>query len=78
MRAAAWGAAAGLVVAAVILGLAAAWLLRSGGADERVLIAVWLWALPVAGACAAAGYAAGFGLRLLGSSLGAAARTKRR
>lgn len=64
-RAESIGAIAGLVLAALLLLGASIALLAPEGTSAKVLIAVWLWALPVTGLCAAVGMLAG---RLLGKS----------
>jgi hypothetical protein len=56
---AAWGAIVGVAVAFAILAVLSVMLLNSGGANYKVLVAVWLWLLPVTGIFAGAGYAAG-------------------
>jgi glycosyltransferase involved in cell wall biosynthesis len=54
-----WGALAGAAVAIAVLATLAVMLLNSGGANYKVLVAVWLWLLPVTGSFAGLGYAAG-------------------
>jgi hypothetical protein len=53
------GVVAGMLVAFVILAALAFMLLKSDGANYKVLVAVWLWLLPVTGVFAGIGYAAG-------------------
>lgn len=55
----AWGAIGGVAVAFAVLAVLSAMLLNSGGANYKVLVAVWLWLLPVTGLFAGAGYAGG-------------------
>ena len=59
MRMSSWGATAGIVVATIVLAAASVMLLNSDGANYKVLVAVWLWALPFAGFFSGIGYAAG-------------------
>ncbi len=59
MSVSSWGATAGLVLAIVVLAATSVMLLHSDGANYKVLIAVWLWALPVAGFFSGIGYAIG-------------------
>ena len=54
-----WGAAAGTLLALASLVVVSLVLLNSGGANYRVLVAVWLWLLPVTGLFAGLGYAVG-------------------
>jgi hypothetical protein len=55
----AWGALTGAAVAIAVLAVLGAMLWNSGGANYMVLVAVWLWLLPVTGVLAGLGYAAG-------------------
>jgi glycosyltransferase involved in cell wall biosynthesis len=59
------GTAAGGLVAVGILAFASVSLLTTEGSTYKVLVAVWLWALPVLGALACAGYLVGRGLDTL-------------
>ena len=54
-----FGAIAGAVVALIVLAVVSVWLLNSPGANYKVLVAVWLWCLPVLGLFAGVGYGAG-------------------
>lgn len=54
-----WGAAAGTLLALASLAVVSLMLLNSGGANYKVLVAVWLWLLPVTGLFAGLGYAVG-------------------
>lgn len=54
-----WGALIGVVVAFAILALLSYLLLNTGGANYKVLVAVWLWLLPVTGFFAGIGYTLG-------------------
>lgn len=54
-----WGAIAGTAGALAVLAWLSFMLLNSGGANYKVLVAVWLWLLPATGAGAGIGYAAG-------------------
>ncbi len=56
------GIAAGTLAAVLVLAVASILLLNTGGANWKVLVAVWLWLLPVTGLCCCAGYAAGKGV----------------
>jgi hypothetical protein len=49
------GLVAGLLVAAVLLVTISVALLAPEATSAKVLIAVWLWSLPVIGVCTAAG-----------------------
>lgn len=53
------GAIGGTVAALAVLAAVSLMLLNSGGANYKVLVAVWLWLLPVAGSSAVLGYAVG-------------------
>jgi hypothetical protein len=53
------GLGMGLLVALILLAAAAAWLLSKPETSAKVLVAVWLWALPVIGFCTALGWLAG-------------------
>ena len=53
------GVIAGALVALAVLGALSVMLMNSDGANYKVLVAVWLWLLPVTGVLAAAGYACG-------------------
>ena len=53
------GAVTGMLIAFVVLAALAFMLLASDGANYKVLVAVWLWLLPVTGVFAGFGYAAG-------------------
>lgn len=66
----AWGAIAGAAAAVVVLAVLSVMLLKSGGANYKVLVAVWLWLLPVIGLFAGTGYTAG----KLGALIAAARR----
>jgi glycosyltransferase involved in cell wall biosynthesis len=59
------GTTAGSLVAVGILAFASVRLLTTEGSTYKVLVAVWLWALPVLGAFAVVGYLAGRGLDAL-------------
>jgi len=50
------GMMGGLIVAGVFLLAVSIALLSTEGTSAKVLIAVWLWAVPVIGICTAAGY----------------------
>ncbi len=66
-RVEAMGLIGGLIVALVVLIGLSVWLLSPEATSAKVLVAVWLWALPVAGAFAALGWlAARVVLRLTG------------
>ena len=65
-RPALYGALVGGVVALAILMASAIVLLNSGGANYKVLVAVWLWLMPVTGAFAGLGYVVG---RIIEASL---------
>jgi hypothetical protein len=58
-RAPSLGFLIGTIVALSLLTLAAISLLNTGGANWKVLVAVWLWILPAVGLIGGAGYAAG-------------------
>jgi hypothetical protein len=70
LRAASLGFVIGTIIAAFVLTLAAIWLLNTGGANWKVLVAVWLWILPAVGLFGGAGYATGklFERRLIPSA----------
>lgn len=53
------GAVAGVAIAGIVLAALSVMLLNSDGANYKVLVAVWLWLLPVTGVFAGLGYAAG-------------------
>jgi glycosyltransferase involved in cell wall biosynthesis len=55
----AWGALVGAAVAIAVLTTLGVMLMNSGGANFKVLVAVWLWLLPVTGLLAGLGYTAG-------------------
>ena len=59
MHMSSWGATVGMMVAIALLAVTSAMLLNSEGANYKILVAVWLWALPVAGLFSGVGYAAG-------------------
>ncbi len=59
LRPSTWGAIAGIVVALAVLAVLSLMLLNSGGANYKVLVAVWLWLLPVTGFFARLGFAVG-------------------
>jgi glycosyltransferase involved in cell wall biosynthesis len=59
------GMVLGALVAVGILVVASVSLLRIEGSNYKVLVAVWLWALPVLGVFTLAGYLAGRGLDTL-------------
>ena len=64
----AWGAATGAVVALAVLLAASVMLLDTEGANYKILVAVWLWLLPVLGLCSGVGYGAGkIAVALLGA-----------
>lgn len=65
MQPSAWGAIAGIVAALAVLAALSVMLLNSGGANYKVLVAVWLWLLPVTGVCAGIGYAVGKTVELM-------------
>jgi cytochrome bd-type quinol oxidase subunit 1 len=62
------GTAAGLLVAVIVLIGLSVWLLSPEATSAKVLVAVWLWALPLAGVCAGLGWLIG---RLAGRVIGA-------
>ena len=64
-RAESAGVALGLLAAVVFLVAAAVWLLGAEDTSVKVLVAVWLWALPVLGIGAGLGWLAGRGFTLL-------------
>jgi hypothetical protein len=68
MRPSSWGAVVGIVVALAILAVASYMLLDSAGANYKVLVAVWLWLLPVTGVFAGIGYAAGKMTEVIGGA----------
>jgi len=76
------GALAGTAVALVVLAAISVMLLNTDGANYKVLVAVWLWLLPVTGAFAGLGYGAGriiearFGARRSGEDGGMHADTR--
>ncbi len=53
------GPVLGTMVSFVILAALSYMLLNSDGANYKVLVAVWLWLLPMIGTFAGTGYAAG-------------------
>ena len=55
----------GIALAVASLVAASFWLLSIDGHGVRVLVAVWLWALPVLGAGALFGWLTGRALRLV-------------
>lgn len=55
----------GVAVAAITLIASSVWLLSAEDTSAKVLVAVWLWALPVLGVGALAGWLAGRALRLV-------------
>ena len=57
----------GVAVAAIALMASCAWLLSAEATSAKVLVAVWLWALPVLGLGALIGWLAGKTLRLVTS-----------
>ena len=59
LRARSLGFLLGSAVAVLALTAAAIWLLNTGGANWKVLVAVWLWMLPAVGLFGGVGYAAG-------------------
>jgi glycosyltransferase involved in cell wall biosynthesis len=63
--AASGGAVAGTLLAVVVLVFASVSLLSIDGTNYKVLVAVWLWALPVIGVFALGGYGVGRALDLL-------------
>ena len=65
MRAESAGLALGLAAAVALLVAASVWLLSTPDTSARVLVAVWLWALPVLGLGAGLGWMAGRGVALL-------------
>jgi hypothetical protein len=54
-----WGTIIGAGVATAVLVTLSVMLLNSGGANYKVLVAVWLWTLPALGLFAGLGYTAG-------------------
>ena len=54
------GAIVGGVLGILLLGVASVWLLGIEGSGPKVLIAVWLWLLPILGATSALGWAIGW------------------
>jgi hypothetical protein len=65
------GTALGLLVAVALLIFASIWLLGIEGNTYKVLVAVWLWALPVLGVGAIVGYSAGRAFQSLRGKTGA-------
>ncbi|MBF6601283.1 MAG: hypothetical protein IVW36_12320 [Dehalococcoidia bacterium] len=65
MRPSGWGTLLGTAVALALLIVAAATLRSAEGSTYKVLVAVWLWALPVIGAFATMGYLLGKGAESL-------------
>ncbi len=61
MRPSIWGMLLGAAVAITLLIAAAVVLLNAEGSTYKVLVAVWLWALPAIGVFASAGYLLGKG-----------------
>lgn len=61
MRVSVWGMLLGSAVAIALLIAVAVTLLSAEGSTYKVLVAVWLWALPVIGVFATAGYLLGKG-----------------
>jgi hypothetical protein len=59
------GAVAGSLLAVAVLVFASVSLLSIDGTNYKILVAVWLWALPVIGVCALVGYAFALGLDVL-------------
>ena len=55
----------GVAFAAIALLAGSVWLLSIDGHGVRVLVAVWLWALPVLGAGAMLGWLTGRALRMV-------------
>ena len=55
----------GVVIAALALVAASVWLLSAEDTSVKVLVAVWLWALPVLGAGALLGWLAGRALKVV-------------
>jgi hypothetical protein len=53
------GLGVGLMVALILLASASGWLLSMPDTSAKVLVTVWLWALPVVGFCTAFGWLAG-------------------
>ena len=64
-RAESAGIAFGLLAGVLFLGAASVWLLDAEDTSVTVLVAVWLWALPVFGIGAGLGWLAGRGIMLL-------------
>ncbi len=65
MRPSSWGALLGTAVGLALLIAAAAILLNAEGSTYKVLVAVWLGALPVVGAFGTVGYLLGKGAESL-------------
>ena len=61
MRPSVVGTLLGFVVAIMLLAAVAWMLLSAEGSTYKVLVAVWLWALPVIGVFASGGYLLGKG-----------------
>jgi hypothetical protein len=59
------GLTGGAAAAVLFLLAASVWLLSAEATSVRVLVAVWLWALPVLGIGAGLGWLAGRGVSLL-------------
>ena len=64
-RAESAGVVFGLLAAVVVLVAASVWLLDAQDTSIKVLVAVWLWALPALGIGAGLGWLAGRGFTLL-------------
>lgn len=60
------GVLAGITIALLVLLYASVMLLRVEDASAKVLVAVWLWSLPVLAMGATLGYLASLGLSALG------------
>ena len=65
----AWGALIGAAIALALLGAVSGILLTADGSTYKVLVAVWLWLLPVLGIFSGAGYAIGRGAAALDHAL---------
>jgi len=61
----AWGALLGAMIALLLLGAVSVVLLTADGSTYKVLVAVWLWLLPVLGLFSGGGYAVGRGAEAL-------------
>jgi len=60
------GTVAGMAIGVLLLALLAVWVLRGEGAGVRVLVAIWLWFLPMIGLSGLAGWLLGTGMERMG------------